>query len=374
MKLLLPSAFILVLIPALVAPALADDAQAAKDSTIVQTLLRLPNIDVNSKPKLREAVLRHLATKPRTAEYVDLVRRLKLKGVESQLLQMAVEDPEGNAGVQAAALLLKRGGGQMFADVLAGRDEALAHNAAKALGLVAAPDCVEFLRPIVTDSSKSRALRVTAASGLGRSREGQQYLLELVLAGKVTTDLRFAVANALHGSADPEIRSAAAKHLQLPAGADAEPLPPVARLLKMSGNSAHGAKLFRGKATCLKCHRTRGEGKEVGPDLSEIGTKLSREALYTSILDPSAGISHNYETYTAVLTDGNVVAGVLINRTSDAVTLRTAEAIDKRYAIGEIDELVKNQVSLMPADLQKLLSVQELVDVVEYLTTLKKVP
>ena len=35
-------------------------------------------------------------------------------------------------------------------------------------------------------------------------------------------------------------------------------------------------------------------------------------------------------------------------------------------------ELQKQRVSLMPADLQKLMTKQELIDVVEYLTTLKK--
>ena len=80
---------------------------------------------------------------------------------------------------------------------------------------------------------------------------------------------------------------------------------------------------------CRNCHKIAGQGKEVGPDLSEIGSKLTREALYVSILDPSAGISHNYEMYLIELASGNIVSGVIISRTDDAVVLKDKEAIEK---------------------------------------------
>lgn len=40
------------------------------------------------------------------------------------------------------------------------------------------------------------------------------------------------------------------------------------------------------QGTCNKCHLVRGEGKQIGPDLTEIGSKLSREAMFESILYP----------------------------------------------------------------------------------------
>ena len=43
----------------------------------------------------------------------------------------------------------------------------------------------------------------------------------------------------------------------------------------------------------------------------------------------------------------------------------------ERNKAAEIEEKVKQSVSLMPADLQKVMCVKELIDVVEYLTTLK---
>lgn len=351
----------------------ANDAeQAARDATVVETVLRLKGIDVNTNPRLKAAVLRHLGTQEGTLRYVELVGKLKVRGVEDELLRLALEEPASTQGVQAAGLLLQFGETEQIRQAIDGKDEQAALGAVTALGHVGSEPALELLKPLVDDLKRSRPLRTNAAGGLGRNRLGQRFLLSLVQSQKLPADLNFTVANALYAAADETIRTAVAKHLKLPAGAEGTPLPPVAQLVKRRGDIARGQQLYNTTATCNKCHKVRGEGKEVGPDLSEIGGKLSREAMFVSILDPSAGISHNYESYSVVLESGNIVTGTMVNRTDEQITLRTVEAIDKTIRTGEIDELVKSNVSLMPADLQKTMSAQDLVDVVEFLTTLKK--
>lgn len=130
--------------------------------------------------------------------------------------------------------------------------------------------------------------------------------------------------------------------------------------------------MFNTKGTCAKCHVVNGMGKEVGPNLSEIGKKLSRQALFESILFPSAGISHNYESYTIILNSGNIVNGLLVNKTAESITLKDIEAISRTYKMEDIEEIVPQKISLMPADLQKVLTQEELINIVEYMTTLKK--
>jgi putative heme-binding domain-containing protein len=115
-----------------------------------------------------------------------------------------------------------------------------------------------------------------------------------------------------------------------------------------------------------------GEGRAVGPNLSGIGAKLSRSALYEAILSPSAAISHNYETFTALLVDGRSITGLLVSQTADEVVIRGADGIDATIPAAEIEELFKQPVSLMPADLATLLSADELVDLVAWLETLKQ--
>jgi putative heme-binding domain-containing protein len=162
------------------------------------------------------------------------------------------------------------------------------------------------------------------------------------------------------------------KLFPLPPTKNNQPLPPIPELAKLSGNAQKGRVLFNTEATCAKCHIVNGFGKEVGPNLSEIGAKLGKHALHESILFPSAGISHNYETWAATLVNGTVVTGILVSQTADEVTLKNNEALVRTFKKSEIDEMTKQTISLMPADVQKLLTQQDLVDVVEYLTTLKK--
>ena len=357
---------------AVIGTTLGDDAQAAKDATIVETLLRLKTVDVNSNAKLKDAVLRHLELHKGTPKYVDLIEGLNVREVEEELLQLALADPASTAGVHAGELLLKRDQAALISAKIFGDDEEVAIKAVSLLGYVGSKEAMEVLKPLAIDNQRTRPLRTAVANALGRSRLGERYLLRVVQDGQLPADLNFTVANVLFASTDEAIRTEVAKHLTLPATAGSKPLPPVAELAKRAGDPVRGQELFRTTATCIKCHKVRGEGKEVGPDLSEIGSKLPKEAMFISILDPSAGISHNYETYTAVLDSGNVVSGLKVNETDDSVTIRSAESIDKVISKSEIEELVKSTVSLMPADLQKTMSEQDLVDVVEFISTLKK--
>ena len=70
--------------------------------------------------------------------------------------------------------------------------------------------------------------------------------------------------------------------------------------------------------------------------------------------------------------NGNQVSGLKISETEDSVSIKNSEAIVRTVKREDIDELVRQDISLMPADIQKLLTAQELVDVVDYLQTLKK--
>ena len=157
-----------------------------------------------------------------------------------------------------------------------------------------------------------------------------------------------------------------------PAGKDSKPLPPLSELAKLKGNAGNGQKQFATTGKCATCHIVNGEGKEVGPNLSEIGAKLSRQALFESIVFPSAGISHNYEAWTIVLNNGTTQTGLLVSEDGEKLSLKGIDAIVRTIAIKDIDERQKNTISLMPADLAKLLSQEEMADVVEYLMTLKK--
>ncbi len=157
----------------------------------------------------------------------------------------------------------------------------------------------------------------------------------------------------------------------MPKSKGGEKLPPVAELVRRGGKADRGKAVFAGAGTCAKCHVVNGEGKEVGPNLSGVGAKLSREAIYEAILAPSAAISHNYESWTALLDDGRTISGLLISKTPDQFVLRGVDGLDVTLAAAEVEELARQPVSLMPGDLAATLSAAELVDLVAWLETLK---
>ena len=159
--------------------------------------------------------------------------------------------------------------------------------------------------------------------GPGHSRLGEQAILKLAAKGQITVELQYAaakVAASLARRADPQ-RSRQVSQ-DCPSRPAASRSRRFAELLKRRGNVEHGKVVFNTTGTCAKCHTIDGVGKDVGPNLSEIGDKFPKDALYESILFPSAAIAHNYETHRIELQSGNVVQGIIVSETADAVTLR----------------------------------------------------
>ena len=145
-------------------------------------------------------------------------------------------------------------------------------------------------------------------------------------------------------------------------------------LAKTTSNTTNGRLIFHTTGTCHKCHIVNKIGRDIGPDLSEIGSKLSRQAMFESVLYPSAGISHNYEAYTLVLATGTTITGLITSETDDSISIRSDDGLVRTFPQEDVDDKVRQKISLMPSDLQKIMSAQEIVDVVGYMQTLKKKP
>lgn len=157
----------------------------------------------------------------------------------------------------------------------------------------------------------------------------------------------------------------------LPPAKEGKPLPPFAELVRLKGDAARGKLVFKNAGTCANCHVVNGEGKEVGPNLSDIGKKLAREAMLESILYPSAAISHGYDSWVIATKAGGVETGIVTSDTAETVMLKGADAIVRTFKKSDIESMVKSPNSLMPADLHKTLTAQDLADLLDYLLTLK---
>jgi putative heme-binding domain-containing protein len=256
-------------------------------------------------------------------------------------------------------------------DVLHGDDEPVAVATLTALGTAADNRFHPLLEELMRDAGRPTAVRREAVRALGQSLPGAETLLAAAKSGEYDPLLKEALAGVLHAAQWRSIREPAAALFPLPPGRDSEPLPPLADLLARTGDIEKGRIVFHSTGLCHKCHIVNGLGREIGPNLSEIGKKLPKQALFESILYPSAGISHNYETWSVVTTDGLVLTGLLVNDTTAEIQIKDENALVHTVKAEQIELRQKQDVSLMPADLQKVMSAAELVDVIEYLTTLQ---
>ena len=81
--------------------------------------------------------------------------------------------------------------------------------------------------------------------------------------------------------------------------------------------------------------------------------------------------SSSYKQFLLELEDGDQVTGFIVSETSEKMTVRSEGGIVTDYLLSDIIDRHEMSNSAMPADLQLLMSVDELVDLVEYLTVLK---
>ncbi|MBI1249617.1 DUF1080 domain-containing protein [bacterium] len=344
---------------------------AAETLILSEAVKRLKSFDAGNPQSVAslEKALQKLAGTPM---YVEVIERFQLANHYGDLLSAAISQPESELGVAAIDVLLRKGQQKMLAEVLkkGTPEEKLALTSAIANSSTGQANA--FLNRLLNDESQDLQVRQKAVKGLASNQKSARELLNLAKAGKLDAPLMQAAAAPLKIAVWEDIRRDANAVFPQPPSKDNKPLPPLDALARMSGAADNGKKIFTSTGTCNKCHMVNKEGKEVGPDLSEIGSKLSRDAMFESILYPSAGISHNYENW-AVLTDsGTAVTGLKTSETAESITITNAEGLARTIKKDEVEEIHKLPISVMPNDLQKLMTVQELVDVVQYLQTLKK--
>lgn len=138
------------------------------------------------------------------------------------------------------------------------------------------------------------------------------------------------------------------------------------------GDVRRGHEVFySSKAACSACHRVGFAGGTVGPELTHIGDLRTVRDLLESILYPSLSFVRSYEPVVLVTADGKVVNGRLRDETEAEYFLATGPNEELRIRREDVEEIQPSNVSVMPAGLDKQLSVQELSDLIAFLRNAK---
>ncbi|MEE2706119.1 MAG: PVC-type heme-binding CxxCH protein [Planctomycetota bacterium] len=138
------------------------------------------------------------------------------------------------------------------------------------------------------------------------------------------------------------------------------------------GHAERGRSVFFGRrGVCSTCHRAEARGGDIGPDLSRIGRIRTIRDLAESILFPSVTVANGYEMFSIVTRSGRVYSGVVHRETPTAVFLRQADTQEVRIERSQIDEMERQEKSIMPDGFDRNLTTQQIGDLIAYLKSLK---
>ncbi len=146
----------------------------------------------------------------------------------------------------------------------------------------------------------------------------------------------------------------------------------VERVALFGGDAVVGKKIFleRADVACVRCHQVNGEGGEAGPVLTGIGTRQPREYLLESILFPNRSIAKGFDNLIVTLKNGTAYAGLLKSETDAELVLNSPEDGLQKLKKADITSREKG-LSAMPEEMTKVLTRQEVRNLIEFLGTLK---
>jgi putative membrane-bound dehydrogenase-like protein len=151
-----------------------------------------------------------------------------------------------------------------------------------------------------------------------------------------------------------------------PVAPDAPKLGAVESIARLTGDPARG-KVRAG--VCLACHKLGDQGIEYGPDLTAYGRNQSKENVILGIAQPDAEISHGYEGWRLVTTEGVVINGIVL-ASADPVILKSMGGLVQTVPRSRIKELTPLRRSLMFHPSQMGLDDQAVADLAAYLRSL----
>jgi putative membrane-bound dehydrogenase-like protein len=189
-------------------------------------------------------------------------------------------------------------------------------------------------------------------SNLDRLRTGADAWLQYAIAvasGEKTADVRIEAPKAL---------------VAAPTGPRAPVVEKYRAALALKGDAVRGHEIAR--KACLVCHRSNGEGQDVGPDLATVKARTPEE-LITHILDPNREVNPQFASTRLRTFAGDIVDGIIAAETSTSLTLKMPEGKTVTLLHSRIEKRATSPLSLMPEGLEGVMDLQGMADLIDYL-------
>jgi hypothetical protein len=135
-------------------------------------------------------------------------------------------------------------------------------------------------------------------------------------------------------------------------------------------NLAAGRRIFHHAqvGTCSKCHRHRGRGSVVGPDLSAVSNAGSPDRILRSILQPSRDVDPQYFPRMLITEDGHIFTGIMLRDGGGGNEVyRDNTGRERVFKTANIIERKELHTSMMPEGLVDTLTDRELRDLIAFM-------
>jgi len=135
------------------------------------------------------------------------------------------------------------------------------------------------------------------------------------------------------------------------------------------GDATAGKAVYQ-SAGCPQCHRIDGEGRRLGPDLSDVGRVRAPEHLRAAIIDPGADVRERYWVVNLKTKNGSSQTGFLMNE--DTYSVQFMDLSEQLHSVTKADlaDFTIEKVSKMPSYKDNL-EARQLDDLVAYLSSLR---
>jgi len=133
-----------------------------------------------------------------------------------------------------------------------------------------------------------------------------------------------------------------------------------------AGDAIAGRQVFELRS-CHRCHQQSGH---LGPELKGAVTRMSRDDLFTAILDPNLEVSPTYMTTLIATESGQVYHGLIVYESPESTLLQTGPDTTVRITSTETTAMRPSSQSLMPTGLLDPLTDEQVADLYAFLKTL----
>jgi putative membrane-bound dehydrogenase-like protein len=339
-----------------------------KEQLIQMAFNHISSETVTNNPLIKKELNKALISVKGKSQYIDWVKKFEVEGQELELKRLMFEEVNSNIGLEATKYLSAKYGVKYFENLLNSKSDLMVSQTLTAMRNLSDHDSWNAIKNVVFDDARPNHIRRTAVQVLGSGWQQETKLMDLLKAGEIPASLESAAVNVLINANRESIREEASIYLKMPEGDNQ--MPSVKELIAIEGDRLKGLTTF--KAYCASCHQVNGEGIDFGPKLSEIGSKLSKDALYASIISPNDGIGFGYEGFVIKTKDGAKSVGYISSKTEDEISIKQMGGMESTIKRSEVVAITALDNSLMTSGLHLAMKKTELVDLVAYLASLKR--